>query len=123
LPDQALLFRLGRTKTHTFFLELADDAVIVGLRAHRVVLQRLPASETDALALELDDLHLPRLDTVLELRVFDLLRLSTADIRQPLHDGQQDNDDDNKYKYVFGQIIHIRIPRGGNPGTGFLDRF
>jgi hypothetical protein len=123
LPDEALLLRFGRPESHTFLFELADDAVVVRLGTHRVVLQRLPTAESNPLTLEFDDRDLPGCNAVLEFRILDLLRLPAADVRQALHDRQQDDDYDNEYKYVFGQIIHIRIPRGGNPGTGFLDRF
>ena len=42
-------------------------------------------------------------------------RPAAAHTRQPLHDRQEHDDDDDEDKDVFGQIIHIRIPRRNTP--------
>ena len=123
LSDQALRLWLDGRKANVVLVQQTDERVVIGLGADGVISERLAAAKADLLTIDFHPLHLAGPHLVEEIRVIPQLRRGAAHAGQALHDREQDDDDDDKYKYVFGQIIHIRYLVGANPDTGFLDRF
>ncbi len=101
LANQALRFRFLRREMNAVVFENADQRVVVRFRADRVVLQRLAIAVIDAFAVELDPLYLTGSNLQQEFRIVSSLGRLAADTTEPLHDRQEDHDDDDKNKNIF----------------------
>jgi hypothetical protein len=96
LADQALRLGFFRREAVDVLVEQADQRVVIGFRADRVIRERLAATETNSLTIELDLVDLARPDLVQEFRIRYELRLAAAHTGQALHDRQQDDDNDDE---------------------------
>ena len=117
LADKALRLRLQRIQFDAIFHKYADQRVVIRLGADRVVLQWLARPETDSLVVRLDlhEGHLAIGHLLEKLGVWPRLGITTANARQPLHYGKQDDDDNNEDEDIFSQIIHNWVPPGPGP--------
>ena len=101
MADQTLRLGFLRRETHPFVIENADERVVIGLRANRVVLQRLTVAVIDSLAVEFNPLHFSGANLRQEFRIIPLFRRLAAYATESLHDRQQDHDNDDENKNVF----------------------
>ncbi len=83
-------------------LESGDDVVTAEDSLEYRSSQRLAIAKTDALALEFDPLYFAGAHLRYEIGIIAHFGRLSADTTESLHDRQEDDNDDDKYKNVFG---------------------
>ena len=104
LREEALLLLLRGGELDAVAFEIADQRRVVVIGNAREILGRIAIAVPDDVLLLVDqgNLHLARLEGIVELGVLLFRRIHPADAGQVLHHGEQYDDDDDENKYVFG---------------------